>query len=132
MRANRLALVVSLAGVLAGCNVDFGFGCRRVAGTYCLQQWEDNSTYYLNDRAAETNEGGGAIDGTVQRIAWTRDLILVERRANFRGDRDGWMLIDVAGRKMRGPIAEAEAHATLTRAGMRAVSAADAWRGLGR
>jgi len=123
---------VSLAGVLAGCNVDLGFGCRRVAGTYCLEQWEDNSTYYLNDRAAETNDGGGAIDGTVQRIAWTRDLILVERRANSRGDPDGWMLIDVVRRKMRGPVVEAEAQATLTREGMRPVSAADAWRRLGR
>ncbi len=132
MRANRLALLVSLAAVLAGCNVDLGFGCRRIAGTYCLEQWEDNSTYYFNDRAAESHDGGGAIDGTVQRIAWTRDLILVERRANFRGDLDGWMLVDVPARKVRGPIAEADAQAILTRAGMRPVSAADAWRRLGR
>lgn len=132
METTRILLLTALAGALAGCNVDFGFSCHRLAGSYCLAQWEDNSTYYLNDRAAETNEGGGAIEGTVQRIAWTRHLILVERKANFRGDPDGWMLINVAQRTVRGPITQAEAQNILTREGMQPMSSADAWQSLRR
>jgi hypothetical protein len=132
MRAFRLALVGILAVGLAGCNVDFGFACRRVAGSYCLERWEDGATYYLFDRSTRMEGGGGAIDGVVQRMAWTHDLILVERKALFGGDPNGWMVIDVAQRKVRGPITAAEAQALLARQGIQPASAADAWRRLGR
>jgi hypothetical protein len=130
MRATRLAILAALAGALASCNVDYGFGCRRLAGPYCLEQWEDGGTYYLLDRSSGTTGGGGVIDGTVQRIAWTRELILAERKANFGGDPNGWMVINASGKTVRGPIPESEAQAILIRERLRPMSAADAWQRL--
>jgi len=115
---------------LASCNVDLGLSCKKVAGSYCLEQWEDGETYYLRDKRGNPNAGGGAIDGVVRRIAWTSDLILVDRHALFRGDPDGWMVIDVRRRAMRGPVSEAEARSLFEQIRLRPKTASEAWRAM--
>src|SRR5258708_6498701 len=109
MRLLTGAALLMLSAPLCGCNVDLGLACRTVAGIYCLDKWEDGQSYYLNDRrgyglGGGGKDGGGVIDGTVQQIGWTDRVILVDRQAIWGGDPNGWMVIDVRQRIVRGPI----------------------------
>jgi hypothetical protein len=121
-----LSLLLSL-GLLAGCDQDpFGRSTRHLAGPYSLLRWEDGTTFYVTS-AAETFAGGGALGGTVDSIGWNASYILARRIATFRGDPDGWMLIDVNQGKIRGPFSDAEFAQLSEAKGMRIVAAAEAW-----
>jgi len=100
-----LALVL----LLLGCDVDaFNASCRSVAGDYCLKRWEDFKTFYLDDREQENDYGGGAIGGVVEQIGWSDNYIIAKRRANFAGDPNGWMVIEVGSKIIRGPYDDLE------------------------
>jgi len=62
--------VLAWAALLAGCmdQDPFGLAERPVAGGVSLEQWEDGETYYLT--GFDHDEGGGLVDGTVQRLGW--------------------------------------------------------------
>ena len=122
-----LVLTLACAG-LAGC-MDQGIGCKKVAGSFCLEQWEDGQTYYLLDGRGD-NRPGGAIGGVVRTIAWGPDLILVDRKPLFGGAPEGWMVIDVRSHRARGPIPDAEATATVEQHALRSTTAAEAWQWL--
>jgi hypothetical protein len=96
---------LALLPVLVTC-LPFGGSERRIAGPYRLEQWEDGATYYLRGPGEDPDGGGGLLEGTVTRIAWTRGVIVARRYANFRGDPDGWMVIDVRARTLTGPLSD--------------------------
>lgn len=86
-------------------------GCadtKSLPGNYKLERWEDNKTYYLLGPLQQATNGGGLIDGVVLRLAWSEEVIGVERFSTFRGDPDGWMIIDIKSGKISGPISKSE------------------------
>jgi Fe-S-cluster containining protein len=64
---------------LAGCmdQDPFGLTTRDIQGAYELEQWEDGSTYYLRGPSHLSHEAWGAIEGTVGKLGWSGDIILV-------------------------------------------------------
>lgn len=86
-------------------------GCtdtKSLPGNYKLERWEDNKTYYLLGPSEQDVKGGGLIDGTILRIAWSDEVIFAERFSTFRGDPDGWMFIDIKSGKISGPISKSQ------------------------
>jgi len=79
---------------------------RKVAGRYMLERFESGK-FYLQKQGTN-QDGGGCIDGTVEAIGWTNGVIFAKRYATFRGDPDGWMIIDVNKQSMIGPLSEAD------------------------
>jgi len=79
---------------------------RKVAGRYMLERFESGK-FYLQKKGTN-QDGGGCIDGTVEAIGWTNGVIFAKRYATFRGDPDGWMIIDVNKQSMIGPLSEAD------------------------
>jgi hypothetical protein len=122
-----VTLMLACAGI-AGC-LDQFIDCRKVAGSYCLERWEDGQTYYLLDGRRD-DRPGGAIEGVVRAVAWGPDLILVDRKPLFGGDPEGWIVIDARKHTVRGPITDAEATATIEHRSLRSATAAAAWNQL--
>jgi len=78
-------------------------------GEFRLEQWEDGSTFYLPRRGHDdSSQGGSIIGGTVTRIGWGTSGILAQRDSIWRGDPDGWMIIDVRTGSISGPFTDAE------------------------
>jgi hypothetical protein len=126
----RMVLVTCALLASAACmdQDPFGLSRRKVAGPYRLQQWEDGQTYYLVG-GPQAASSGGAIEGTVLRMGWSRDRIVVQRSAVFGGAID-WMVIDVGRREVSGPFTEAQIRGRADLAHLTLYSAADAWRKL--
>ena len=121
-----LAALLLAAIVLVGCGQR-----RQVAGVYRLEQWEDGSTYYLHERGHDDSpEGGSIIRGTVLRIGWSSRYIVAERHSIYRGDADGWMIIDVRTGKISGPFSETDFRARPEADGIKTYGAAEAWKRL--
>ncbi len=80
---------------------------RKVDGSYRLERFNENGKFYL-EKAGVEEAGGGCIDGTVEEIGWTNRFIFARRIATYRGDPDGWMIIDVAKQSIVGPLTGAE------------------------
>lgn len=95
-----LALLLLLA-CATGCDSNQ----RRVNGPYRLELFE--SKFFLKQAGVEET-GGGCIEGAVDEIGWANGFIFARRYATYRGDPDGWMIIDVNKRSMTGPISETE------------------------
>lgn len=110
----------------AGCDQQ-----RKVAGDYRLEQWEDGQTYYLHKRGHDdSSEGGSIIGGTVLRIGWTSRCIVAERHSIYRGDADGWMIIDVQNGTMSGSFSEADVRSRLEAQGIQIYEVREAWKQL--
>jgi len=98
-----------------------------MAGDYYLQRWEDGKTYYIEQAGQENTQGGGVLGGTVEMIGWNDHYIVARRISNFRGDPDGWLVIDVKARTTKGPF-DADALAQLPEAnGMKFLEPSAAW-----
>jgi len=98
--------------VLLGCDQDpFHLAEHRVAGDYRLRRWEDDSTYYLVTPSTR-GAPGGAIEGTVGLIGWTKRVILVRSKPSI-GD-STWVLIDLASGDLRRSAAPPPETATVT------------------
>jgi hypothetical protein len=98
-----LFFIVNIA-FLVSCDQDpLGLAYKGLPGGYYLHRWEDGKTYYLEDKRKQ-GSSGGIIDGTVEEIGWNTRFILVKRQSLFKGDPDGWMLIDVINKEIRGPV----------------------------
>jgi hypothetical protein len=100
-------LLVAVAGAVASCNVQLACDCKKLPGGYTLERWEDGATYYLWAPNAP-RDGVGVIDGTVVAIGWNDDIIVVKRYASFRGDGDGWMIVNIHTSTLEGPFSDAE------------------------
>jgi hypothetical protein len=121
-------VAVSLV-LLISCDQDpFGRSTRAVVGDYQLRQWEDFKTYYLDD-VKDLHDGGGAIEGVVLRIGWDPHHILVKRRALFGGN-EGWMVIDVDSKAVKGPFTDAEISGRRDLSGLKVLRADSAWKKL--
>jgi len=83
----------------------FNLSQRKVDGPYFLERFE-NGNFYLQKTGI--SQGGGCIEGIVEEIGWTNGFIFAKRYAMFRGDPDGWMIVDVRNQSIRGPLSEAE------------------------
>jgi hypothetical protein len=124
-------IVIALVLALVGCDQDpFGNSYRGIAGPYYLLRWEDGKTFYITSSRAAENIGGGVVGGTVDPIGWSGDRILAKRIAMFRGDGDGWMLIDVKQQTVRGPFSDAQLSTLVEAKGIRPLAAATAWNKL--
>ena len=128
----RFLLLVAAFPFMLGCDQDpFGLSERTVKGDYRLKQWEDGVTYYLVG-GPHIDNGGGAIDGTVTCLGWDQQRILVERHANFRGDGDGFMIIDVQLQTIRGPLSAQELSTKADLLRIKLMPPKEAWEVLGR
>jgi len=125
-----LALVLALSVVFSGC-FPFGVQQRKIAGDFSLEQWEDSTTYYLRKRGAD-NSGGGVIEGTVDRIGWSERYIVVKRRSLFRGDPDGWMIIDLKSKVIVGPFSDADFSVRSQSKNIETFAPGEAWKKLSR
>lgn len=126
----RIACAVLLFILLSGCDQDpFHQRERPILAGYELEQSEDSTLFYLVRKGAQDN-GGGVLDGTVNRIGWNGRYILAERKANFRGDKDGWMIIDTSSNRTAGPFTDAELKARPETQNMAVMSAPEAWKRL--
>ena len=109
-------------------------GCGRqhtIAGDYRLEQWEDGKTYYLHKRGQDDSSSGGSIiGGTVLRIGWSSRYIVVERHSIYRGDADGWMIIDLQSGAVSGPFTEADLRTHAEAQGIQIYDASEAWKKL--
>jgi hypothetical protein len=130
-RLGLLSIIMVVALVVSACmdQDPFRLSERSVAGGYRLLQWEDG-TYYLVDQ--DHPDGGGVVEGTVIRIGWNSETILVERRALAAIDKNGLMVIDVNKRTIQGPLPIESADSTPELAGIELVPAAEAWGRLGK
>jgi hypothetical protein len=133
-RPIRMLMALSAAGLLPGC-VDqdaFGLSCRPIAGNYCLRQWEDEETYYIDTLDGKDHGGGSVIDGTVKAISWNAQYIVVLRDPNFEPDGYGYMSINVQNGKLNGPVASVGALRIKGAPMPTVVSPKVAWHKLGR
>ena len=115
---------------LAACDQDpLNLACHDVGKTgYALCQWEDAKTYYLESTNQPQKDGGGVLEGSVQKIAWNDRVIVASRYAVFRGDGDGWMVIDLDMHKISGPITD---YAEATQfPNLKPQDVTEAWKGL--
>jgi len=122
---NRYAFLAMLALLVTACD-----STKSLPGGYELEKWEDGTTFYLNTPGNTTKNGAGAIDGTVQHIAWNKEIIAAERCATFRGDPDGWMIINVKTKEITGPLSAAQFSELRSKANLQIKTAAEAWSGL--
>ncbi|MGG7604378.1 hypothetical protein [Massilia sp. BKSP1R2A-1] len=125
--AYRLLLAVSLLVAVIGCS-----DTKSLPGNYKLERWEDGKSYYLHgpSKLFEGQSGGGVIDGVLVRIAWDREVIAAERYAIFRGDPDGWMIIDIKSGKISGPVSNPEFDAIRIKRHLKVKEAREAWEEL--
>ena len=79
---------------------------RRLTGGYVLERFDENGKYYVSHGGEWS--GGGTFDGTIDSIGWSDDRILAKVTRIYRGDRDGWYVLDVATGAIRGPLTEGE------------------------
>jgi hypothetical protein len=104
----RFILVTALTIVIvSGC----GQSHRQLSGRYYLERFDENgafyTVYYVGARGKPVN-GGGVFDGTVQEIGWNKDWILAHVRRIYRGDPDGWYLLNVKTGQITGPLQSSE------------------------
>ncbi len=114
--------------LISGC-FPFGEQERTVVGKYRLVQWEDGTTYYLHADGLD-KPGGGVLEGTVKQIGWDDRFIIVWRYSNFRGDPDGWMIIEHQKNTMTGPFSDEELSKHSELSGIATMEAAEAWEEL--
>jgi len=98
-----IAILISLV-VLTGC-IDL-WSKKNISREYYLEKSGENM-YYLQWKGHEV-DGVGLVEGTIEQIGWSDTIILVLRHACYRGDPDGWMVIDIKTHKVRGPISDSE------------------------
>lgn len=127
----KLSIVgVSLMLVLVGCDADvFDSNCRQIASSgYSLCRDDNGTTVFYLEPNRHAPSGGGVLEGTVDSIGWDDKVIVAARRATFRGDPDGLMVVDLAGKKVEGPFDQSRIAAKYPQ--IKLVEAANAWSGL--
>jgi|SRR5580658_9968448 hypothetical protein len=122
-----LSFLLLLLTVMSGCFPGDGQQ-RTIIGDYKLHQWEDGITYYLHKQGQDdSSQGGSIIGGTVLRIGWNSRYIVAERHSIFRGDADGWMIIDVQSGVISGPFSDSDFRARPEVKDIQIYDASEAW-----
>jgi len=119
---------IAVLAVLAGCmdQDPFGVTTRRIAGPYELKRWDEGPVQYFVQGGSRARFSDWAIDGAVLRIAWDEQHILVQREASAGRD-TAWVVVDVVGRSVSGPLSESDARARSGLEPARAMPADSAW-----
>lgn len=126
MRLLISVLSLSLLTIVTGCEQQ-----HTIAGDYRLEQFEDGKTYYLHKRGHDDSaDGGSIIGGVVLRLGWSSRYIVAERHSIYRGDADGWMIIDVQSGAMTGPFTEADLRKRPEAEGIQIYEVSEAWKRL--
>jgi hypothetical protein len=107
----------------------FGGPSRSLPGPYELERSEGGDVYWINGPGGKTT-AGGVLEGSVEQIGWSDKYIIAYRHSTFRGDPDGWMVIDVKSRRIVGPLGEAELKQNRELQPIHAVAVAEAWKRL--
>ncbi len=119
-----LLAVISL--FLSSCDQDpFGNSTRDIIAPYRLMQWEDGKTFYLEGPSNLATEAYGAIEGTVGKIGWNDNFILV--RQNESGSGRGWRVIDVKKQTISDFITDDGLDQDSRLKGITIMTAAEAW-----
>ena len=127
---NVLVAPMLFALALSGCDTDvFNSDCRAIGDSdFSLCRNQDGPLVFYLEPAHQPPSGGGLLNGTVQAIGWDAKVVLASRKATFRGDEDGLMILDIASRKVEGP---ADKDDVLNRyPSIKLSSANDAWKAL--
>lgn len=99
-KLNRVAALIASAVLSIGCDrmrCDFGNG-------YYLERFSENGLYYVH--TSGDNPGVGVFEGTVERIGVTNDFVTAFVRKCYRGDPDGWYVLNTKSTKIVGPLSE--------------------------
>ena len=123
-----ISLPLTITLLFCGC-FPFGNQQRTIAGTYQLVKFEDGKTYYIYAEDQKDN-GGGVIDGTVKLIGWNAEYIIALRHSNYRGDPDGWMVINLQSGSIEGPFSYERIAGRSDIASIRTMSPDVAWERL--
>jgi len=130
MRRLVPALLLLFAVGVSGCFPGDG-NQRTIVGDYRLHQWEDGATYYLHKRGHDDSaDGGSIIGGIVLHLGWSSRYIVAERHSIYRGDPDGWMIIDVKTGAMTGPFTETDLRMHSEVSGIQIYEVSEAWKKL--
>lgn len=127
---NVIFIIFVPALLVVACDQDpLGRSRKKVAGIYFLQRWEDGKTYYLDARG-DKKSGGGVLDGIVIQIGWNEHYIVAKRQSLFRGDPDGWMIIDVQHQSIEGPFSDEVIRTRAETKGLDLLYPDEAWKKL--
>ena len=69
---------------------------KLINSSYSIERWEDGVTYYL--LGPSDGPGWGALKGTIEKIGWNAEYILVWQ--NDDGQGSGWRVIDLKTNKL--------------------------------
>ncbi len=127
---SSLVLLPMSLVLISACDQDpLGLAEKSVVGRYRLLQWEDEKTYFLVDHAVSPL-GGEILTGAVVRIGWNPKFIVVERVEDGSPGSGGLFVIDVTTGHESGRLTERQLTADASLAGIRLVSAHEAWQKL--
>ena len=95
-----------------------GCGSNRiiVTGSYYLERFPENGRFYLRQRGDGST--GGVFDGHLLWIGANQDAVIAYVKRLYRGDPDGWYVLDVRTGKVSGPLTECELRAVCTKNGI--------------
>jgi hypothetical protein len=114
--------------LLAAC-FPFGGPTRPLPGSYELERSEGGDIYWINGPDG-ARTGGGVLEGSVERLGWNDTYIIAYRHSTYRGDADGWMVIDVNSRSIAGPLTETELKNRRDLEEIQTLAVAEAWKRL--
>lgn len=126
-------LILSCTLLIAACDQDpFHQSYRKIGGSYYLHRWEDGKTYYIEQKADDSkqDQGGGIINGTVEKVGWNADYIIVLRKSTYGGDTNGWMFINIKTAEIRGPFDQEAIERVTAMGGIKFLEPEKAWQEL--
>lgn len=85
-----------------------GCGSQKVpvGGSYYLDKFSENGRFYMRQRGDDSV--GGVFDRYVLQMGAKEDVVLAYIRRLYRGDCDGWYVLDVKWGKVSGPLSDSE------------------------
>lgn len=85
-------------------------GCSRgsvhILGGYYLEKFPENNHFYLRRRG--DGSIGGVFDGYLLSIGVSTNVIIAYVKRLYRGDVDGWYMLDVKSGRLTGPLSDGE------------------------
>ena len=119
-----------LASVLVLLAISACSNSKSLPGGFELLKWEDGQTFYLTGPGRTNQDGGGTIQGTVLELAWNGEVIAAKRYATFRGNPDGWMIINTMTKQVFGPVSDEQFSTIKAKHRLQVRSALEAWEAL--
>lgn len=107
MKSSFIVIIIVLLTASCMDQDPFGFNTKNISGSYYLEFFPDGQTYYL-ERSGYPKTGVGYLEGIVKEIGWDDQFIYAKRYSCFRGDPDGWMIINLKNHVMIGPLSDTD------------------------